>query len=116
LNEGRALLGVVDEEFDSLDGEETTADFEGKRSTRAEGSSNAGSVLAFDSILLRTPSFGGLVATVGLCGEMNKSDKSLVILGVENLGLFVVVSREGMSRVPGDCLGSVSLSLQRLSH
>jgi hypothetical protein len=101
------LFGVADETVRSLDGDEITVDFEGKRSTRTEESSGAGSVLAFDSILLRTPGFGGLVAIVeglGLCGEMNKSERSLVIFGVESLGLLGVVDRDGVSRAPDDHL------------
>jgi hypothetical protein len=97
------LFGVADEAVRSLDGDEITVEFEGKRSTRTEDSSGAGSIFAFDSILLRTPGLGGLVAIVealGLCGEMNKSDRSLVIFGVESLGLVGVVDRDGVFRVP----------------
>lgn len=79
--------------------DEDTIDFEGKRSTGAGVSSNAGSVLALDNILLSNPGFGGLVAvveTVGFRGEMNKSDRSLVNLGVCVVDLFGVAGREGV--------------------
>ena len=79
--------------------EEDTIDFEGKRSTGAGTSSNVGSVFALDNILLSKPSFGGLVAmaeVVGFRGEMNKSDRSLVNLGVCAADLFGVAGREGV--------------------
>lgn len=68
-----------------------------------EGPSNAGSVLAFDNSLLRTPGFCGLVPVaeaLGLCGEINKSDKSLVILGVCTWDLLGVISRGGVCPIP----------------
>lgn len=100
LNDGIESMGVSAGCFAGIC-ESGIVDFEGKRSTRVGDSSKAGSVFVLESILFRRPGFDGLFVTVealGLWGEMNKSDKSLVNFGVRAAGLFGVAGREGVLR------------------